>query len=313
LVFGFRCSVFGFVCCFRLLVLFGVFYVGMILLCKRIFLFLEAPFNLNHFNISMESAERYECGDNFFKMDMQFNATLGVPVNAGNIDKLIGHYLIKAGPLPLPFYISMKTGDEPGDASRGHLKTVSPVELRMAVLKAVARDVKAGDMGELRNWRLALLSCRFVYLPIDSDEESWKKARQLREDVSQNHAALRLSALQSIYELVHFKRRHERIHGKCSSKFIADAYRTGITFAETSETVTDSFVDQAMTIDARMLSNDVVSKILLYCDDKFGLQTPFNVRSFKRLCRKLALQRRSYGVSRLSQTCGTTTSALAIP
>ncbi len=98
----------------------------------------------------------------------------------------------------------------------------------------------------------------------------------LREDVSQNHAALRLSALQLIYELVHFKSRHERVHGKCSSKVIADAYRAGITFAETCETVTDSFVDQAMTFDARMLSNDVVATILLDCDDKFGLQTPFN-------------------------------------
>lgn len=233
----------------------------------------QAPYNKKHFKISMGGAKRYECGDNFFKLDMHFNASCGVPITGKNIDALVDFHLDKPKALPLPFIVAVKTGQDP-EQSRGHLQSVSPIELRMAVLRAVARD--ANDEDALKAWRVILLSCRFVYLPLDSNDECWKQARQLREDIAQNYTALRLSALQAIYEVVHFRRRHEKLHGKANAKQIAEAYRHGIKFADTSEDVTDSFVDMAMTIDNRMLSNPEIAKTLMQSENDFMSHTPFN-------------------------------------
>ena len=183
----------------------------------------------------MKAHGRYECGDNFFKLDMHCNASMGIPINSSNVARLVAHYLETPSALPLPFVVAMKMGAEPLHADNGHLQCVSAIELRMAVLHAVARDVQAGDEQTLQRWRCVLLSTRFVYMALDSNEEVWKQARQFREDVSQNHVALRLSPLQAIYEVVHFRRRYERQHGEQSSKALAEAYRGGIRFAETSE------------------------------------------------------------------------------
>ncbi len=117
----------------------------------------------------------------------------------------------------------VKTGENPEEFFGGHLPCVPPIEMRMAVLRAVARDVGAKEQDKVRAWRRHLLSCRFIYVELDSAEDVWKHARQLREDISQNHVALRLSPLQAIYEFVHFRNRHERTHGKQSVRALAPA------------------------------------------------------------------------------------------
>eukprot|EP00969_Alexandrium_andersonii_P324789 14351646-Alexandrium_andersonii.AAC.1 len=91
-----------------------------------------------------------------------------------------------------------------------------------------------------------LLSCHFLYQYLDSDETRWKQARQLGKDISQSHATLRLSPLQAIYEVAHFRDRFERAHGKQNSKDLAEAYRGDIRFADGSEEVSDSFADMAI-------------------------------------------------------------------
>jgi hypothetical protein len=153
---------------------------------------------------------------------------------------------------------------------------VSPIEMRMATLRAVARDVKSKDADKIRAWRRHLLSCRFLYIQLDALEDVWKHARQLREDVAQHSVALRLTALQAVYEFVHFRNRYERAHGKQPARALSEAYRAGINFADTSEEVTDSFVDMAVTIDNRMLRVERIGSVLLKADNEFGVNTPFD-------------------------------------
>ena len=73
----------------------------------------QAPYKESDFEIAMSANKRYECGDNFFKMDMQYNGSKSVPINAKSVDRIVQHHLKTPTALPLPFYIAVKTGSTP--------------------------------------------------------------------------------------------------------------------------------------------------------------------------------------------------------
>ena len=174
---------------------------------------------------------------------MAFTAAMGIPIMAGNVERLRRHYFSQPCALPLPCVVQVKTG---AILQPGLLSCVSPVEIRMAVLKAVADDLDNTE--RVQAWKRHLLSCHFVYVILDSDEDRWNYARQLREDISQQYATLRLSALQRVFEVVHFLNTWGQLHGAQSVATAAEAYKAGVRMGTTSESlVTLSFVDSAMT------------------------------------------------------------------
>ena len=221
---------------------------------------------------ALQANKRYECGDNFFKLDMTFSAALGVPMIAKNVDHLLEHYFLQPCALPLPCVVRVKT--DGSGFQRGHMACVSPVEIRMAVLRAVAGALD--DPEKVRTWKRHLLSCHFVYVTLDSDEDTWKYARQLREDIAQNYTTLRLSALQALYEFINFKNHRDRVHGHEDAKVLAALYTKGVRMANTTEPVTQSFVESAITIDKRMLSQERIAATLLKAEKDFGGNTPFD-------------------------------------
>ena len=237
----------------------------------------QVPYNQSHMETALKSTKRYSCGDNFFKLDMAYSAEAGIPLNEANIEKWMSHYLAEPCALPLPCMVAVKTGSDPADRFEGHLPCVSPVEIRMAVLRAVARDIKAKDTDRIRAWRRHLLSCNFVYVILDSDDETWKFARQMREDIAQNYVTLRLSPLQALYQFVAFRARTQRLHGsKQSAKALAEQYCLGVRRADTTEEVTHGFVDNACTIEDRMLRFENIAAVLLKSEVEFGVTTPFD-------------------------------------
>ena len=55
----------------------------------------------------MKAHGRYECGGNFFKLDMLYNASAGVPIIASRIAKFADHHFKTPTPLPLPCHVAM--------------------------------------------------------------------------------------------------------------------------------------------------------------------------------------------------------------
>ena len=154
----------------------------------------------------MAMHSRYECGDNFFKVDVNFCASPGVPISGNNIKKMVEFYFPQPGPLPVPMHIAV-----PDTNPQPPLHSTSPIEVRFAVLRAVARDVTANDQARLLQWRQILLSVHFRYILLDTADKIWRAGRQFREDVAQAYVTMRVSVLQNIYEVVHFRRKHDRL------------------------------------------------------------------------------------------------------
>ena len=129
---------------------------------------------------------RYECGDNLFKLDMTFSASASVPLSGVKIARLMRHYFAEPCALPCPCVVPVKARN-PAERCGGHLPCVSPIEWRMALLQAVARDIQAREDGKVQAWRQHLLSCRFVYMFFDDEDELIRYARQIREDIAEDY------------------------------------------------------------------------------------------------------------------------------
>lgn len=236
----------------------------------------QMPFTKAHFENAIKHRSSYKCGDNFFRCDHTKTASRGVPMVEANIESLISHHFLEPAPLPLNMVIPVKTDEDPTQRRGVHL-CVTPQELRIAFINAIARDISNEVEDEtLAEWRAHALSCPFEYRLLDSDEDVIRAARQIREDVSQQHVTLRLSAVQQIFEVIHFKKRKEQTLGKMTAKQVATLYSENMRFADTTEQITESFIDMALTVNSRLLEIPTVCDIVLKAESQFGVNTPFN-------------------------------------
>lgn len=234
-----------------------------------------SPYTKSNYENAMKSVQNYVCGYNFFFADPQYTASRGVPLNGQNIEKLTEFFFERPAPFPMNMTIAMKTGDDP-EKLKGRLQCVTPFEMRAAFVKAIARDCEKKDIGRLQQWRAMILSTTFEFLYLESEADIWRHARQLRENLSEKHATMRLSAMAQVFELLTFKTWLEAQHGKMSARAMADAYREKIKFAETSDCVSDAFVDSAITIEQRLLSIGKCKDTIIRCEATYNTKTPFD-------------------------------------
>ena len=74
----------------------------------------------------------------------------------------------------------------------GHLKAISPEELRHAMLLAIARDITKGlDVDE---WRRCLLSVTFSFQHVDSEDVLFTLAAGERENIGAKYETLYYSS-----------------------------------------------------------------------------------------------------------------------
>ena len=127
-------------------------------------------------------------------------------------------------------------------------------------------------------WRKVLLTqqCCLAIVPV-GDERYWK-AQNLREEMVDKGESVKRTVVQRIYDIAGFKiDKEEELKVVLSSEKIATMYKTKMKFARSSEPVSDSFVDTAITTYKRILGNPVNQEILSYCDEHFvGTNHPFN-------------------------------------
>ena len=122
-----------------------------------------------------------------------------------NINKIRDHYW-PDGPRPCPvkLVVALKKDQVPSRAY-GQLVSVTPIEVRIALLRALKRDIISGDERKIKRWITFLLSAPFEYWIIESEDDIWKASRQQRENITKNYETMRLSPVQQMYEFIYFK------------------------------------------------------------------------------------------------------------
>ena len=219
--------------------------------------------------VASGSKYRALCNLLWLSFDETEGPSRGVPILARSIDGLRKHYFQKPAVMPLPVTVAVKTGQTLA-SMKGSLIRVSPPEMVHAMIIAMHADfTNGGDETTMGAWRAAVLSTDFEFRFIESEDAQHFSCLQDRQDAHANYKGLRLSTIQSIFDVAAFKERKERSSGKLSAADIAAAYMKHVTWAGNPEEApcTTAYVDSALTVHKRMLSMPAIRTVLLRAEE----------------------------------------------
>ena len=156
--------------------------------------------------------------------------------------------------------VCMDAADSDVMSQKGAMQRLSSAEPVFAVLLSVAeavQEVEAGtaDQSVLLQWRQVMLTATFAFEVIPSGEPRYWRAQNLRQGLIEVGLVAQLSVRQWIYDVVGFKVAKEKEFQKAvSATTLAKLYNDNVRWAGSSESLSDSFVDQAITVYRRVLS-----------------------------------------------------------
>ncbi len=222
----------------------------------------------------------YKCGANLAWTSTSDTITANVPIGTVQVEALARHYFTKPRRLPMDVHIALNRSitNPSVPPARGQLLRISPVEMVAALYSSIARDIMADAGNEiLDEWRVTLLTASFVFQYIEGLDRIHFAAYQIREDLGADFKAMRFSTLQKIFDVQNFVTRKTR-GGQCPlpAAEVAKIYSDNIRFSGASESVTDGFVDTALTVSSRLLSIPAVREVLVSFDSEYGLRNPFD-------------------------------------
>ena len=202
---------------------------------------------------AFNAGSKYQCAVNFMWLDHFILASPHVPVNEDSVQGLIGQYFTKPSSIPADAPVHVVAGDvakAEHAVEQKKLRILSPPEMVMAVLLAAQRDVKTSDMDALHERAEALAACPCVFHKIHNEDERHIASLQLRENISQNFASMRMSALQKVFDI------QGLMAAKTSlSKEQVVAHYATVRYAKNSEPVKARFVDDALYVLKHALPN----------------------------------------------------------
>ena len=236
----------------------------------------QSPFAKPAFTAAIAMHGAYTCGCNLFWTDFRFSATPGIPLRENAIDQLVRFYFETPAPMRQPIVVSVLDKETNPAEQKGSLAAISPEEVRLAMLFAIARDVAAGKTEEIRTWRRVVLSVNTQFVLHGSSDDRYFAACQLRENLGQDSESMCRTALQRVFEIHRFR---ESQMARCgvgagSVNAVAAAYqrvRTAANQAPYSETA----VGAAILVMSRMLRYPQVRDLLLRADQENKGSNPF--------------------------------------
>jgi hypothetical protein len=212
---------------------------------------------------ALGDAGEYNCTGNFWWVDPLFSVSPNVPINADSVKQLANQWF-GAGPARLPGQLSIGlTIGADLSTTKGDWERVSPEEVGHAFLWAISSRIKEGaPEAELLVWRRHMLTTQFTFEVFKRSEDLFWRAVTLRMHLAAEAQAMVRTTFQMVHEVVEVKHREERACGRpLSPKQLYERYATGATITVNvgEDDFTQSFVDNALTVAARLFSNKAPS------------------------------------------------------
>lgn len=115
-----------------------------------------------------------------------------------------------------------------------------------------------------------------VFKNLPTEQDQFFESANLREKYSAEHSTMGHTTLQIIYRLVSFKRRMETTRGTMGAREVAEVYAAHLKRAPDTEAPTNEFVDAALTVHNRLLSDQVCQDVLLAIEKIYPHKGPLN-------------------------------------
>ena len=129
----------------------------------------------------------------------------------------------------------------------------------------------------LGKWRDALLTASFKFEVVPAGDDRYWRAQNLRQEAIEMGIVSQLSVRQWIYDVVGFKTSKEDQLGKeLSAAQVAKYYHEKMKYARGTDQVSASFVDSAITVHRRVLSNSTARHWLEWCDEHLMERSPWS-------------------------------------
>ena len=129
------------------------------------------------------------------------------------IESLEKFYFRQPAAMPIAVRVAGRKGENPLDRP---LCRLSPLEPIAAMFSAIAKAVNRNDSDEsLEKWRKHLLSVPFEFACVNTEDERYFAALQLRENITKDYESMRVSVLMRIMDIESFLHRKEKQQAKC--------------------------------------------------------------------------------------------------
>ena len=223
----------------------------------------------------------YKCGFNFMWQSFTWMTNHRVPINKGQIKELQRFALEPHNPprhFPWETVIALDSATQDVMGAKGALQRMSPPEPAFAAIFSI-RDAIVQDAGDdvLAKWRDALLTAAFRFEVVTAGDDRYWRSQNLRQEAIEMGIVSQLSVRQWIYDVVGFKSSKESDLGKeLGSAQVAKYYHEKMKYARGTEGVSASFVDSALTVYKRVLSNPAACGWLEWCDEHLMEKSPWS-------------------------------------
>ena len=211
----------------------------------------QAPYNEDDFLVSIKENGMHKCGFNLFMLNLSWSPTPGVPLADMRVDTFIDYYFKKAAPLPLDLVIRVPSATDFNPMKHvGDLQCITPEEVKMAFLKALARDIANGATeATLKEWRSFALSATAVFKVMESEDDVFFQALNFREKLVTNFHTLARTAFQRNREVAHFRQRKLAAWGHTApNKRIVEEFNNRAEIFDKSEQVNVDYVQKALVV-----------------------------------------------------------------
>jgi hypothetical protein len=251
----------------------------------------QAAFSVKDCATALTSQGKYKCGANLFWVNQLWSASPGIPMNPTAVQRLSSYYLDAPGPVPMDLIIAVPHPGFKPHEHKGGMQCVSPDEVRIAYVGAVARAVQdcneavAGGLTpaiietlteKVKQWRHHALSCTFEFRVLGSEDDIYFAAVNLREKLVTDYSTLAVSAYQRIFQVMSIKARKEEILGPLSAARVVEEFNKHAQLAADSEPVTVDSMNAILAIHQHVLKIPEIVAVIEQCEQRFLLKSPFN-------------------------------------
>ena len=235
-----------------------------------------ATFNIDEYKTAMVERGHYKAACNIFNLDFHWTATPKVPIRRSAIQQIKAHYFQAPGIYPEDVVVGIGAGQDP-TSLHGRLRSISPEEIRFALIDAMAGAVTRNEPLEtLQEWRTTCLTCCFHFKLIESDDDFFMQAMQLREHVVVDFHGMARTARQWVYLVVSLQKQMASTVGSMSPADLAAHISSQVTLSPDTERVTENFVKTALDIHSGMFAVPAHCRILEEAEEEWGMNNPFN-------------------------------------
>ena len=244
----------------------------------------QSPFQQKECTTVLKRGEEatFYAGCNLFWQDHTWMANHRMPINKAQVEQIMKAQLkIDDPPQRFPFTVTVALDNADMDVSThiGALKRVSPPEPVHALLFALAKAITSKQpVGILQRWKALALTTEFAFqvVPQGGDDRYWK-CQELRQRAIEQGDNAKVTTRQWIYDIMGFKMdKQAETKREIGANAIHQAYKNCKFWARTSEEITVSFVDTAITTFSRVFSLPAAKDAIVWCDETLSsLENPF--------------------------------------